>query len=629
MRNRRLLQSIGMAVVAVAVAAGILGQGSGTVTAQTSLPEAKLCTGYNFGGTCIAFSTDIPDLGATTIRDGISSANMQSGTAISFYSEYKFMGQCWTFVGTGGGFPDLRDPTAALDGRMPADNQARSVRYGRGCPGWAPSVTLYDLPNFDGDALSTTASITSTYPLGFDDRASSLRVTGGITVAVYTGYGANQGGASCLTVRGSQATLPPGFDGAVRSLRLNYSCEQGAVAPPVAMPWVRLSNTDNGTSIYLTGDTSGLNINEYFNDVTDVVTASAIAPVAVYSDGGFGGVCQEIPAGQTLNLNGRLINRNAVSSVRIDRRCEGGTTSPPAVQLLDAANFQGQSLYLTEATPDLNSRLLFGRQASSLKLVNGLKVAAVYSSHDYQGLCETFAVQDPWLGDNFIGNDAIVSVRPGWTCAGPVVGEVAITGLKLTHTSNCPAGYERRPMDLNQSVGGNYIFLCVQYGARGDAGTYYTGLRAEAVSWNIASSGDSAGTINDVVNICNEPATIKQWEVVTTAGHSGDALYADLNANSASARGSVFFCATRAQRSGSLALNDEYNPRAGSLKDVRFITYQGDPGATSQTMQTRRDNPTTACPGAYGTSANISWDDSDLNFGYQGTHTVIQTCMAW
>jgi hypothetical protein len=427
-------------------------------------------------------------------------------------------------------------------------------------------------------------------------------------------------------VRGSVATLPAGFDNAIESLRLNYSCEQGPTAPPVTLPWVRLSDVDSGTHIYLTADSADLGIHEYFDNMTDTVTANAVAPVAIYANGDFGGTCQNVLPGQTLTLNGLMINRNSVSSVRLNHTCEGGGTNLPAVQLFDGRDFQGNTVFLTKDTPDLNSRsFLFSKVTSSLKLVNGLKVAAVYSSHDYQGLCETIAAQDPWLGDNIIGNDRIVSVRPGWTCNGPATGEVGITGLVLTHTNNCPAGYERRPQDLNAGVGGNYIFLCVQYGTR----DYITGLRAEPVGWNIFGGHESAGTLNSIINRCNEEATIKQWDVVGAAGHAGDVLYADLNANSTSARGSVFFCFTKAQRTGTLALNDEYNPHAGPLKDVRFITYRGDPNRSYATIAEREAHPVTACPAAFGTAQGVTWDDTDLNFGYQGDHTVIQTCMAW
>ncbi len=101
----------------------------------------------------------------------------------------------------------------------------------------------------------------------------------------------------------------------------------------------------------------------------------------------------------------------------------------PFVGLFSDANYSNSATLTHSSVPDLAS-LGFAGRASSLRVVGGAAVAA-YSEPNYGGRCETFTSQDEWLGDNAIGNDAIRSIKVGYTCFGQVPGRVVVTDVAV------------------------------------------------------------------------------------------------------------------------------------------------------------------------------------------------------
>ena len=140
------------------------------------------------------------------------------------------------------------------------------------------------------------------------------------------------------------------------------------------------------------------------------------------------------------------------------------------VALFSDANYSSVGTLTRSSVPDLAS---FGNgwagRISSLRVLGAVAVAA-YSEPNYGGRCETFTTQDGWLGDNAIGNDAIRSIKVGYTCFGQVPGRVVVTDVAVVKGSTpgiaCPRGYTKKLQDLNQGAGGDYVYLCMKWGPR-------------------------------------------------------------------------------------------------------------------------------------------------------------------
>jgi hypothetical protein len=245
MKAHRILRTLGVVFVAImAVMAAALIRDARTARAQVSR-DVTICAGVDTYPPCDLINRDTPDLSVTRVgNNALSSVNLWTGNVIAIYSETNYTGECWTIDRS---VDDLRDPNAARDNHTPANDRAKSIRVGRSCAQNVPAVILYDLPTFGGADLRSETSIDNLYrDGGFDKRASSLKVTGGSIAAVYTNYGANTGGGSCLTVRGDVATLPAGFDNGISSFRLNYACEIGPASPQPGTPYVHLRDQATG-----------------------------------------------------------------------------------------------------------------------------------------------------------------------------------------------------------------------------------------------------------------------------------------------------------------------------------------------------------------------------------------------
>ena len=140
------------------------------------------------------------------------------------------------------------------------------------------------------------------------------------------------------------------------------------------------------------------------------------------------------------------------------------------VALYSDADFQGPITVLTTSQPDL-SQLDDGwaNRASAIMILGGISVAA-YSGPNYTGTCEPFIGEDPWLGNNRIGNDNIESIKLYATCTDenvwdPVVTEITAVAGESEQTF-CPSGYVQKNQDLNEGVGGDYVYLCLRIAQR-------------------------------------------------------------------------------------------------------------------------------------------------------------------
>lgn len=129
----------------------------------------------NFGGRNATFIDDTPDLSGTGLDRRITSLRVARDEVWQVCTERNYRGRCQLFSGDE---PDLRrvgwsDVIASL--RRVSGGQGR----GRGGRGNVPStIELFAGTNFSGQRLVVREAVSNLRELNFNDRASSLRVTG-------------------------------------------------------------------------------------------------------------------------------------------------------------------------------------------------------------------------------------------------------------------------------------------------------------------------------------------------------------------------------------------------------------------------------------------------------------------
>lgn len=188
--------------------------------------------------------------------------------------------------------------------------------------------------------------------------------------------------------------------------------------------------------------------------------------VALFDQTSFQGNCvtlqQSVP-----DLRASPYNFNdKTASVDIGVTCE--LESAPRMWLYPDTDFGGVRKTIFGSVPDLRAAAYdFNDTTSSIQISPGT-VWAVYSDINFAGTCETVTEDIPWLGATNVGNDAISSLRSNFTCAGPVANSY-VTDITAVHGNSrnisCPSGYTKKWQDLNQGVGGDFVFACVQYGS--------------------------------------------------------------------------------------------------------------------------------------------------------------------
>lgn len=140
------------------------------------------------------------------------------------------------------------------------------------------------------------------------------------------------------------------------------------------------------------------------NDTISSIKMGGNMKATVCQDDGYGGVC-EILTGDDADLTDNLIGNDQISSVRV--HCDPAATEVAVY----VHNFFGPCVY--RPTGDYLNPTEIGLpndSISSLKVGNGVK-ATLCRDDGFGGGCETFTADDVELGDNFIGNDQVSSVR--------------------------------------------------------------------------------------------------------------------------------------------------------------------------------------------------------------------------
>jgi hypothetical protein len=177
--------------------------------------DVTLCANENFVPPCVYLHNDVPKFSATSLGDdAIRSLGVFAGDTIALFSEENYRGMCVPF--TGGTYPELR--TAGMSAR------ASSMLVARGCPSSPdyPGVTLFDGITFTGASAFVTGDVADLAASGLNDRVSSLALSPGLVVSLYTD--ANFKG-SCVAFNANAADLrsTPFPNDSASSLRLSTS----------------------------------------------------------------------------------------------------------------------------------------------------------------------------------------------------------------------------------------------------------------------------------------------------------------------------------------------------------------------------------------------------------------------
>ncbi len=122
---------------------------------------------------------------------------------------------------------------------------------------------------------------------------------------------------------------------------------------------------------------------------------------------------------------------------------------PGGVTVYNDVNYEGARETLTEDDPDLGDNAIGNDAISSLHVAAGCTVT-LYQHADYQGASEIFTSNDPSLLDNAIGNDSATSIKI--RCKAPESGVVLYqhTEYQGTHES-----FDGNDPDLGDNVIGN------------------------------------------------------------------------------------------------------------------------------------------------------------------------------
>ncbi|HWQ16119.1 MAG TPA: beta/gamma crystallin-related protein [Roseiflexaceae bacterium] len=305
--------------------------------AGTTQGDQSACTGEgvylyehpNYQGRCLRFTADNGDLRTVGFDDTASSIRIIGSWTATLFRDLSGTGIATTFTGDD---PNLADNPIG-------DNHATSLRVFRG-QGQQPSpptqpppvggpvvgacdgnegVYLYEHPNYQGRCVRFTADNNDLRTVGFDDTASSIRIIGSWTAALFRDLSGTGGGS---TFTGDDPNLFDDLIGDNQATSLRVARGQQA-PPPAAGP---VGACDGNEGVYL------------------------------YEGTNYTGACIRL-TGDVADLRSYHLD-DAVSSVRVFGRW--------SVMLFRDLSYTGASSTFIESDPDLRNDGVGSNQATSV-----------------------------------------------------------------------------------------------------------------------------------------------------------------------------------------------------------------------------------------------------------------------
>ncbi|MCC6175935.1 MAG: IPT/TIG domain-containing protein [Chloroflexi bacterium] len=265
-----------------------------------------------------------------TVQTAQSNCGDYSRLGVYVFSGYNWTGNCTLFTSDVGTFTGTN-----------VGHDAGSSVYVNGS-GWV--ATLYSDVSFTGTSVRLSSSSTDLRGVGFDDRASAIRVG-----ASNCGSGAEEG----VYV----------YD--------NYS-------------WT-------GGCSKFTADTATFDGTALGHD-----TASAIRFIGsgwkatLYSEPNYGGASTEFTS-DSPDFSGTQIGHDRASSIRVTRYANTSCDGTPGVYVYDGYNYSGLCARLTADTPDLSMTPLKDGHPSSIQFVGSDRyTATIFTQINYGGAYASF-----------------------------------------------------------------------------------------------------------------------------------------------------------------------------------------------------------------------------------------------
>jgi hypothetical protein len=434
---------------------------------------ARLYVDQNYGGAEVLLSQSIEDLNSTAVGNdrassirvgGSGGANACNGDGVYLYEHPNYQGRCLRLTGGAGdlrvfGFDDTASSVRFVGGGWSAtlfrdlngtgassgfvaddpnladnaigDNQATSVAVTRGgapppvpsgnaCDG-AEGVYLYEHPNYQGRCARFTANAADLRVFGMDDTASSIRIVGSWTAALFRDLSFTGGGSTFI---GNDPNLADDLIGDNQATSISVTRGIPAPQPP---PSANACDGAEGVYLYehpnyqgrclrLTGGAGDLRVFG-FDDIASSMRLVGSWDTTLFRDLTGSGASSRFTASDP-NLADDAIGDNQATSIAVAR---AGTVPPPGggatgacdgsegVYLYDGTNYQGACVRLTGSVADLRSTGL--NDAVSSVRVFGRWTVVLSRDLNYQGVSSTFVESDPDLRNDGVGSNEATSVQ--------------------------------------------------------------------------------------------------------------------------------------------------------------------------------------------------------------------------
>jgi hypothetical protein len=259
-------------------------------TARTS-PALVVYTDANFGGRSEEFTSSVNNLIPRGLNDTVSSIQVYAGSW-KVCADVNYRGRCQTL--NPGSYSDLSS--------IGLQDTISSIEL-VGDAGTA-GITLYDGPNFQGNSLALNESANNLVPRGFNDMASSIRISSGAWKV-----------CADVNYRGNCQTLNPGTYSNLSSFGLQDTISSVQLVGEAETAGITLYEAPNfqGASLAISEANSSL-IRQNFNDRAASLIISS-GNWEVCEDVNYRGRCQRLGPGSYSDLNSFGLMRN-ISSIR-------------------------------------------------------------------------------------------------------------------------------------------------------------------------------------------------------------------------------------------------------------------------------------------------------------------------
>ena len=236
-------------------------------------------------------------------------------------------------------------------------------------------VTFYEREGFQGESFTTRRQIGDFSRFGFNDRASSVIVTGDVGDRWQVCEDPRFGG-HCVTLRpGQYPTLQAmGLNNRISSVQAIARAEA-----PVATPVLTAPTAGVGSVVFYEREGFGGRSFTTQSELADLTRSGfndRVSAIEVFggqwevcSDAGFGGQCAVLRPGKYPSLRDMGLDKR-ISSVRSLTRDSGATAAVPQVVFYERENFAGRSFAAQGDVPDFG-RNGYSERAASVEVIGG------------------------------------------------------------------------------------------------------------------------------------------------------------------------------------------------------------------------------------------------------------------